>query len=276
MRFLLLFGPVLGSLISVTQAEQPERSTKEPLLVAHRGLLRHAPENTLAAFAACMDLRLGLELDIRRSKDGQLVCVHDEDVKRTTNGTGKVAELSSAELRKLDAGAWFGPPFSGERIPTLDEVFGLLKKRKARRSLVALDLKIDDATVTEDIVRLAEKHEVVDQILCIGLSISDLAIRRKFRAASRKIAIAVLANSVDEVPQALADKDANWIYIRFLPSAEQITKMHSAGKRVLLVGPLVAGHEPENWMRARQLGVDALLTDFPLECRQTWRPVKTP
>jgi glycerophosphoryl diester phosphodiesterase len=258
--------------LGLVTAGRPSGGKSDPLLIAHRGLLREAPENTFAAFGACMDLRLGFELDIRRTKDGHLVCVHDETVKRTTNGTGRIADLTLAELRKLDAGAWFSSAFAGEKVPTLDEVFALLAQRKAGHSLVALDLKIDDAAVETEIVRLAEKHGVLDQMLCIGLAISAPAVRRQYRAASPKIAIAFLANSPGDLPAAMSDKDADWLYIRFVPSAEQVSKMHGAGKRVILVGPLVAGNEPDNWGRARQAGVDAILTDYPLECRRSWRP----
>ena len=243
----------------------------DPVLIAHRGLLKQAPENTLAAFAACMELRFGLELDIRRSKDGQLVCVHDETVDRTTNAKGKVSNFSLAQLRKLDAGAWFHPSFAGERVPTLDEVFALLKARKAKQTLVALDLKISDATVEADVVRLAEKHGVLDQMLCIGLAIGDPVVRKKYRAASSKIAIAVLANAEKDVPAAMQDPVADWLYIRFLPSAEQVKKFQASGKKVILVGPLVAGNEPDNWSKARQAGVDSILTDYPIECRESWR-----
>ena len=58
----------------------------DPISIAHRGLLRHAPENTLPAFAACLELGMGFELDIRTTKDGHLIVLHDDNVKRTTNG----------------------------------------------------------------------------------------------------------------------------------------------------------------------------------------------
>jgi len=61
-------------------------NAEDPLIVAHRGLLHHAPENTLAYFRACLELRIGFEFDVERTKDGQLVCVHDDTVDRTTNG----------------------------------------------------------------------------------------------------------------------------------------------------------------------------------------------
>ena len=70
----------------------PRRSicaAEPPLIVAHRGLLLHAPENTLANSRACLELRLGFEFDVEKTKDGHLVCIHDGTVDRTTNGTGK-------------------------------------------------------------------------------------------------------------------------------------------------------------------------------------------
>ncbi len=143
-------------------------------IVGHRGLLRHAPENTLAGFGACADLRVGFELDVRRSRDGHLVVLHDADVKRTTNGKGKVADLTLADLKKLDAGARFDPAFAGQRVPALDEVFALLKERRAPAVLVAVDIKIDDADLPKDLAALARKHGVVGQLVCIGLGLSPL------------------------------------------------------------------------------------------------------
>ena len=65
-----------------------------PLIVAHRGLLLHAPENTLANFRACLELRLGFEFNVARTKDGHLICIHDNTVDRTTNGEGKVSDFA--------------------------------------------------------------------------------------------------------------------------------------------------------------------------------------
>src|SRR4051794_20980331 len=107
-------GLVCAAVLVAAVAGEPA----SPRLIAHRGLLRHAPENTLAAYGACLDLRLGFELDVRRSKDGHLVIVHDADLKRTTDGKGRVADHTLAELKKLDAGRWFDTSFTGERVPT--------------------------------------------------------------------------------------------------------------------------------------------------------------
>ena len=93
------------------------------LNIAHRGYSQVAPENTLAAFEAAA--RCGadmIETDIHVCGSGEIVVVHDDDVAATTDGTGRVANLTLAELKRLDAGAWFSPAFAGQRIPTLDDL----------------------------------------------------------------------------------------------------------------------------------------------------------
>jgi glycerophosphoryl diester phosphodiesterase len=89
---------------------------------AHRGASRTHPENTLPALHEAV--RLGarmIEFDVRRTRDGALVLMHDATVDRTTDGAGVIADLSLAEVRRLDAGAWKGPEFTGTRVPTLRE-----------------------------------------------------------------------------------------------------------------------------------------------------------
>lgn len=252
--------------------DEPKQSP--PRLIGHRGLIRHAPENTLAGFAACIELQIGFELDVRRSHDGQLVCVHDDTVNRTTTGTGKVAELSVAELKKLDAGVRFDPRFAGQHVPTLDEVFALLRDRNFARVTVAIDLKIDDGKVEAEVVQLATKHGVLDRLVCIGKAIEDAGVRRRLRVADARTPVAILAKAPDDLAEALMDRDADWIYVRFAPTVEQMDKIHKTGKRVFLSGPKFIGKEPDNWRRAVEIHADALLTDYPLECRQLWRATK--
>jgi glycerophosphoryl diester phosphodiesterase/cyclophilin family peptidyl-prolyl cis-trans isomerase len=242
-----------------------------PRLVAHRGLFRHAPENTLAAFAACLELRLGFELDVRRSKDGHLVVLHDATLERTSDGKGRVAERSLAELKKLDAGRWFDRTFAETRIPTLDEVFALVKARGQADTLVAIDLKIDDGQVEADVVRLAKKHGVLARLIVIGTAIDSPAVRKRLRGADETTPVAVLAQTAADLAKALAAKDASWVYLRFVPTAAQVKQARQAGKKVFVAGKAVAGKEPKNWQEARSAGVDGFLTDYPLECRQAWR-----
>ena len=102
------------------------------LVIAHRGASGHAPENTLAAFKRALALGATfIETDLQLTRDSRFVALHDETVDRTTNGQGKVHDMTLAELRGLDAGSWFGSEFAGERIPTLDEILEFSKKNDA-------------------------------------------------------------------------------------------------------------------------------------------------
>src|SRR5437868_2412608 len=88
--------------------------SKRPLVVGHRGLMHVAPECTLAGFKACFGLRVGFEFDVRRTKDGQLVCLHDVSLDRTTDGKGALADIQLDGVRGLDAGSRFDPAFRDE------------------------------------------------------------------------------------------------------------------------------------------------------------------
>lgn len=110
------------SLAAVVVAFSSVRSTAQVLSVGHRGNSLFAPENTVAAFRAANGKADLVETDARPSSDGRLVIMHDATVDRTTDGTGAISSLTLAQLKALDAGSWFAPDFSGERIPTLEEM----------------------------------------------------------------------------------------------------------------------------------------------------------
>lgn len=98
----------------------------KPLVIAHRGANLLAPENTLAAFRLAAQLGAqAVEFDVQLSRDGEVVVIHDAELERTTDGRGSVATSTAAELRRLDAGSWFGPQYANERIPLLREVLEL-------------------------------------------------------------------------------------------------------------------------------------------------------
>jgi len=101
-----------------------------PLIFAHRGASAHAPENTLAAFELAIQQNADvIELDTKLSADGHVVVIHDQSVDRTTNGSGRVSELTLVSLRELDAGWHFSDTFRGEQIPTLEEVLEIYAGR---------------------------------------------------------------------------------------------------------------------------------------------------
>ena len=115
--FLSVVFPVLHA-----QPSLPDKG-----LCAHRGAMARFPENTLPAFREAVRLGVAMiEMDVRRTKDGHLVILHDKTVDRTTDGHGLLRDLTFSEVRRLDAGSWKGPAFAGTRIPTLDEALQVI------------------------------------------------------------------------------------------------------------------------------------------------------
>lgn len=97
-----------------------------PRIIAHRGSPRKAPENTLASFRqAAADGAKWVEFDASLTADRRAVIFHDDDLDRTSDGTGPLAQADFAAIAALDAGGWFGPAFKGEMIPTLEEALDL-------------------------------------------------------------------------------------------------------------------------------------------------------
>src|SRR5512143_1091036 len=102
----------------------------QPLVIAHRGSAAYAPENTLAAFQLAAEQGAdAIELDVDLTRDGHMVIMHDATIDRTTDGHGRVGDLTLEELRRVDAGAWKDAAFQGERVPLLEEVFEAVGQR---------------------------------------------------------------------------------------------------------------------------------------------------
>jgi glycerophosphoryl diester phosphodiesterase len=252
---LLLFSPLV-------LAQSPR-----PLVVGHRGLMHLAPENTLSAFRACLALRVGFEFDVRRCQTGDLVCLHDADLKRTTDGRGALAEISLAELKKLDAGSSYDRAFHGEGVPTIDEILRLVVREAKGEIMLAVDLKDTGNGLEQSVVEMAKSHGVLDRLLFIGATIESPQVRQRLKQASSKAQVARLASTPEQIDNILAEESIDWAYLRFIPTAADAKRIHAAGKRIFVAGPLFAGNEPKNWTAAAGAGVDAILTDFPLELR---------
>ncbi len=136
------------------------------LIVAHRGYAAVAPENTLAAIAAAVEAGAdACEFDVRVSRDEHIVLIHDEDLKRTTNGRGKVAEKTLAQLRRLDAGSWKDAKYAGERLPTLDGALARLKDSACRP---VVEIKVGG--IAEEVVAAVRKAGLVNQAVVIAFS----------------------------------------------------------------------------------------------------------
>lgn len=129
---LVVAGLTTGSVVAAKK--------KEVLNVAHRGASAYAPEHTLPSYKLGDKMKGDyIEIDLQMTQDGHLICMHDETLDRTTNGSDQVKDHTLAEIKKLDAGSWFNekypqyakPEYAGQQVPTLDEVlehFGPNKK----------------------------------------------------------------------------------------------------------------------------------------------------
>jgi len=130
---------------------------KKPIVFAHRGASKAAPENTMSAFKKAIEMNTGgIELDVHLTRDGYLVVTHDDQLGRTCNGYGLVKDLELGYLRSLDFGEWFSPDFKGEKIPLLSEVFELLS---GKNILLNIEIKASLGKYNEGI-----EHAVAEMI----------------------------------------------------------------------------------------------------------------
>ena len=147
------------------------QSDKNIYVAAHRGWCSEYPENTMEAFRAAVELGVDqIETDVRMTKDGVLVLIHDDLVDRTTNGTGKVSEMTFDELRALDAGIKKDEKFAGAKVPTLIELMELVKDHPT----MTLDLELKEYPINgrEEIA-----YEVCDRVLKI---VADYGFEDRF------------------------------------------------------------------------------------------------
>jgi glycerophosphoryl diester phosphodiesterase len=106
-----------------------KKNIRLPKLIAHRGAKSHAPENTLSAFRLAKEKGASwVEFDVQMSSDEHLFVLHDDDLRRTTDGKGLAREYILAELKTFNAGSWFNAKFANEKLPTLEETLDCLKK----------------------------------------------------------------------------------------------------------------------------------------------------
>jgi len=133
----------------------------ELTLVNHRGLSPGFPENTIAAFRNSIAMGVdAIEVDLRATKDGHIVILHDDTVDRTTDGTGRVNDLTLAQVKALDAGSYQSPEFAGERIPTFEETLAVVKGTGVR---LLLDIK--ESALVGEIVRTTQAYGMVGDVI---------------------------------------------------------------------------------------------------------------
>lgn len=237
----------------------------EPIIIAHRGRDATTPENTLAAFRHSIDRGITiLEVDVRRTKDDELVLLHDETLDRTTNGTGRIAELTLAEAQALDAG-------QGERIPTLRESL-----RFVADAGTSLLLDIKPGTPIDDVLALV-RHEKAESRSIFGIRSPSQAA--KLRALAPKLRVVALMPRLQdlEVFEAAGVSTvrlwSHWIDPQVGGDPSLVAKVKARGHSVwCVVGKRLPRSEAESratHQRLSALGVDALVTDRPDRIQQT-------
>lgn len=222
-----------------------------PKIIAHRGASADAPENTLAAFQLALDQGAdGIELDVMLSKDRQLVVIHDDLVDRTTNGTGRVQDLTLAELRALDAG-------KGEKIPTLDEVLA----RFGGKFLINIELK-NYSTIFDslplDVAALILDHRVADSILISSFNPINFP-RFHRRLPDIPIGMLTFPGKARFFAYGLFRYDALHPYFKDVDEA-LVQRMHARGREI----NVWTVDEAADIRHLAKIGVDSLITNRPL------------
>jgi glycerophosphoryl diester phosphodiesterase len=244
--------------------EKVEQLSNDTLIIGHRGASRDAPENTLASFRLAFEQGAdGIEADFRLSRDGSIVCLHDERTARTADADLVVAESDLEELRGLEFGLWKGEQWRGEHVPTLEEVLPVVPPGKrifieiksGREIIVPLAATLAASSLSPDQVRLltfsAElagllKGELPQYRVCW---LTDYRLRGVWRPSARELLATLKACRAD----GLASRDrapldsplVRALRLERLEIHVWTVDSESAGRRLL------------------SLGVDSIMTNRP-------------
>jgi len=132
-----------------------------PPIIAHRGASAVVPENTLAAFTKAKALGLKwVEFDVMLAESGEVIVLHDEELNRTTNGTGKVISRPYRYIKTLDAGSWFNPMYHEEKVPLLKNVLELLKSLKLSANIEIKSLPGYEELLSKHVMALIEPYKL--------------------------------------------------------------------------------------------------------------------
>lgn len=248
-RFALAIVSGLASTAAVHAA--PDSPGSNVVLVAHRGAVGPGqPENTLAAFRqAIASGAEAIEIDLRGTKDGEIVVIHDATVDRTTDGSGAVADKSLAELKKLDAGR-------GERIPTYQEVLQLVS---GTGIVLLLDIKKGGVLDRQKVIRVTEEHDAIANVIVGARSLEDL---QAFRALNPDLRTLGFVDEIEDIaPFVQGGADfirlwPEWIYA----NPALVGRVHGLGRQVWTT----AGDAPRLELeKLVHLGVRGILVDQP-------------
>jgi glycerophosphoryl diester phosphodiesterase len=241
--------------------DEPDYSAlTPPIAIGHRGMFKTYPENTLIGVKACVKDGMGVEFDVRTSKDGELVIMHDEITARTTNGGSKrIRDLTLAQIKELDAGSWFSTAFAGERVPTLEEVLSTVKENQKGTVLLAVNIKEVDAAGEGKLVNLLMKYGLLKQSFCFDQT-EAASERLKNLNVSVKIGKNVGRGDLQkEITGGLTDV----FLIGFSPTSTEVETLRTAHKEIVVnIGDAANGQNPALWRDHLLAGIDGIIVDY--------------
>jgi glycerophosphoryl diester phosphodiesterase len=254
--------------------------SQTPLILGHRGAAAVAPENTIAAFARAMsDGADGIEFDVRLSRDGGVVVIHDASLKRTGLVNRLVSELTAQELQQIDVGSWFdktdSKTYAGERIPLLTDVFDLFRPNDG---LLYVEMKCEPnegATLAAEVVRLTRDSGVAERVVVESFDHAAIAKVREIDSAIRTAALfepklsepQTLMRRLTMVEKAI-DVGANEIALHHRLAGNRVVERARARDLEVVLWTI---DDPKWIPRARNLGIKALISNNPagmLQARQ--------
>ncbi len=218
-----------------------------------------APENTLASFRRALDMGAkAVELDVHQSRDGELLVIHDENLKRTCGLDALVKDLDASRIRSLDAGSWFGPQFAGERVPTLRETLELLLGRAS----VHLELKQGSRYYPGIEARAVALLKKMDGMRDSVLSSFDHQALFEVRRVDFSARIGYLLGRASTIRALKDTKDlrAESLHLSLRQTtAARVRSAHEHGLRVLTYTVVSSAQG----RRLRSLGVDGVFANDP-------------
>lgn len=212
-------------------------------IIAHRGASFYEPENTLRAIKRAIEMKTDfVEVDVRRSKDGELIIMHDADINRTTNGNGFVKDKTLQELKKFDAG-------HGEEIPTLEDVIEIVKNK------VGLVIEIKEPGTEDKIVEKINQNGIKNVILT---SFYHEIIKNVSKLNSDLDTGIIFVGQPVNVHKLVFDANANIIFPSYRYMNEEMVKQTK--KHGITIYPW-AIDDIEIFKKFAEMGVDGIITN---------------
>ncbi|WP_425390996.1 glycerophosphodiester phosphodiesterase [Ekhidna sp.] len=238
-------------------------------VIGHRGAAGLAPENTITSIRKAIDLKVDvIEIDIHLTKDDRIVVMHDYEVSRTTNGEGDIEDLTLGEIKNLDAGSWFSDEYSGEKVPTLEEVIDLINGKCE----LLIEIKWPKKGIYKGIVsKMAELITLKGATSWITVQSFETKYLHECIEEFPDIRINQLVFGKSSIAPFYYDRKFRFGYFRPLDKAQSVNifymyanesfvkKMHNNGYQVAAF----TLNKPEDILKAANVGLDGIITDYP-------------